>query len=61
MGMDAYGYPDTKWINYYKKTYGVRESLAKVKAFLDIEITKRKPRFLGEPIPLDGNGIITDG
>jgi len=60
MGIDAYGYPDTKWENHYKKRYGTRESLAKVKAVLDVEITKREPKYLGEPIPLNGNGIITE-
>jgi len=61
MGIDALGYPDTKWPKYYQRTNGGRESLAKVKAFLDIEITKRKPRYLGDPIPLSNDGIVTEG
>jgi len=61
LGIDAYGYPDDKWINYYNRSYGIREKLAKIKAFIDVEITKRKPKYLGDPISLDGSGTVTDG
>jgi vancomycin permeability regulator SanA len=61
MGIDAYGFPQDSWINYYNRLYGIRESLAKVKAFWDVEIGKREPRFLGEPIPIKGCGLATEG
>ena len=36
--------------------YGVktnmREALARVKAILDVEVLRRKPKFLGEPIEI---------
>jgi len=37
------------------------ESLAKVKAFIDVEIMRRDPRFLGDPIPIAGSGLETEG
>jgi vancomycin permeability regulator SanA len=61
MGIDAYGYPQESWLGYYRRLYGVREGLATVKALWDVEITKRKPRFLGEPIPISGCGLATEG
>ena len=61
LGIEAYGYPSVKWDSYYEQQYGLRESFAKIKAFLDVEILKRNPKFLGEPIPIDGNGIVTEG
>ena len=61
LGIEAYGFPSTRWINYYRRQYGLRESFAKVKAFIDVEITRRKPKFLGELIPIDGDGALTEG
>jgi len=60
MGIDAYGYPcEDKSI--YKMNYlNRRERLARVKAFVET-ITKRKPKYLGPVIPIQGNGIVTDG
>jgi len=59
LGIDAYGYPcedDTA----YKTYNNMRESLARVKAVFDV-IIKRKPKYLGEQIPISGSGILTDG
>ena len=61
LGIEAYGYPDTRWLDFYERRYGLRERFAKVKAFIDVEITRRKPRFLGEQIPLDSCGLLTEG
>ena len=61
LGIEAYGYPVDLWIDYYDKEYGTREKLAKVKAFADITITKREPKFLGKPIPISGCGLETEG
>lgn len=38
-----------------------RESLARVKAVWDVEVLQRQPRYLGEAIPIMGDGIITEG
>ncbi len=48
-----------------KSIYGMRynrfrESLAKVKAFLDTEVWKRQPKYLGDVIPIMGDGIATE-
>jgi vancomycin permeability regulator SanA len=61
LGIDARGFPAEKWADYYQKQYGFREFLAKVKAFADVEVFKRKPRFLGEKIPISGSGLATEG
>jgi len=59
--IDAYGYPSNRWINYYNRQYGLREKFAKIKAFIDVDILKRSPKYLGEPIPIDGSGLETEG
>ena len=59
LGLEAQGYsaPDIA----YKKSYNYfRESLAKVKAFLDVEIFRRAPKYLGEAIPISGSGLLTE-
>jgi len=38
-----------------------REWLARVKAFLDADITHRKPKYLGDKIPITGSGLATEG
>ena len=58
LGIDAYGYPCAdrarmRWLN-------AREKLARVKAFWDTTI-KRKPKYLGDTIPISGDGIATAG
>jgi len=42
---------------WYRDT--IRDSLARVKAYIDVEILKSKPRYLGEAIPITGNGAVT--
>ena len=61
LGIEAYGYPVDLWQNYYQKQNRTRESLAKVKAFADATIFKRKPKFMGEQIPISGSGLATEG
>ena len=59
LGLEAQGYsaPDIA----YKKSYNyLRESLAKVKAFLDVELFRRPPKYLGEAIPISGSGFLTE-
>jgi SanA protein len=42
---------------WYRNT--IRDSIARVKAYTDIEILKSKPRFLGEVISIHGDGTAT--
>ena len=60
-GLESYGYScDDKMI--YKMFYlNARESLARVKAFLEVEVLHAKPKYLGEAIPISGDGTATDG
>ena len=52
LGLDVYGYPaENKEIYPMLYNYG-RESLAKVKAIIDTDITKRLPKYLGDPVPV---------
>lgn len=60
LGIDAYGFPSPNK-EIYKMTYmNAREMLAHVKAVLETDVLHRKPRFLGEPIPISGDGSVTD-
>lgn len=52
MGIEAYGISSDIRNYYYIKAYKKREILAQVKAFIDINILKPLPTFLGEPIPV---------
>lgn len=60
LGLEAYGLPssDREQGRIYNN---LRESLAKVKAFFDIEFFQREPRVLGDVIPISGDGIVTEG
>ena len=60
LGIDAYGYPSTDNVLPNIRWQNFRELLAKVKAFIDVDITKREPKFLGEKIPITGSGKVTD-
>jgi len=61
MGIEAYGYPSPDKDLYNMEVLNTREGLAKVKAFLDADILKRKPKFGGEAIPISGSGLLTEG
>lgn len=61
LGLDAYGYPSEDKDIYNMFYLNARESLAKVKAFLDTDILRREPKFLGETIPIMGDGTVTEG
>lgn len=59
LGLEAQGYPCPDYP--YKKAYNyLRESLAKVKAFFDVEIFHRPSKYLGEAIPISGSGLETE-
>ena len=40
--------------------YRLREYFARMKAFLDCEVLHSQPSFLGDPIPISGDGRLTD-
>ncbi len=61
LGLEAYGYPSSDKEVYHINALRLRESLAKIKAFLDTDILRRKPKFGGESIPIWSNGILTEG
>jgi len=60
MGIEAYGYPCEDKPTYGMNRLKLRESFARLKAFTD-NIVKRKPKYLGETIPISGDGILTEG
>ena len=60
LGLDAWGVPMPDREAYRLYNY-LRESLARVKAVLETDILRRQPRYLGNAIPIWGNGTVTDG
>lgn len=60
LGLEAYGYPSADKEVYNMGYLNFRESLAKCKAVAETEVFKRKPKYLGDTIPIWGNGIDTD-
>ena len=60
LGIDAYGYPCKDKPEYQMRFQYIREGLARVKAFWDTLI-KRKPKYLGDTIPISGDGNATAG
>ena len=59
LGLDSYGYPSDDNILPRIQLQNVRESLAKVKAVLETDILRNKPRLLGPKIPISGDGRAT--
>ena len=60
--MEAWGYPTPDREIYNMPALNSREKLAKIKAFLDVDILHRKPAFEGDAIPvLSVSGEVTDG
>lgn len=58
--IEAYGYPCEDKAIYNMFQLNLRESFARVKAIIDTTV-KRKPKYLGDVIPISGNGILTEG
>lgn len=52
VGADTYEYPGMPY-------YRLREYPARVKAFLQAQVFRPEPKFLGDPIPVWGDGIVT--
>jgi len=54
-GMNAWGVPADRRTYVKARYYRVREWFARVKSFVDI-VSGRRPRFLGDPVPITGDG-----
>ena len=61
IGLDAVGFAvdETKYQKNIRDSWYLRESLSRVKAFMDI-LMGSKPKYLGEKIPLSGDGRKTN-
>ncbi|MDP2212137.1 MAG: ElyC/SanA/YdcF family protein [Candidatus Aquicultor sp.] len=60
LGIDATGASADKRVYMKGRLFEIREALARVKAFFELHITRPKPRFLGEKIPITGDGRSTN-
>lgn len=58
-GISVQGYPADMRNYLYMNSYKIREFFARIKDFIYINIIKKKPKFLGEKIPISGSGILT--
>lgn len=59
MGVDAYGVASDLRIYAGQDYREIREIIARIKDFFYV-IVKPKPTYLGEPIPVSGNGNLTN-
>lgn len=59
LGLEAYGYAAPDKASYHMAYNNFREKLAQVKAFLETDILHRKPKYLGNVIPIQGSGLPT--
>ena len=55
LGIETYGYKADKQVYLDALRNQIRESLARMKAFLNVTFHS-KPRFLGDKIPIEGDG-----
>lgn len=60
LGLEAYGVPSDQRQYLFMEHYKLREIAARNKDFLLAKILKPKPAFLGEAIPVSGDGRATD-
>lgn len=60
VGLGAYGVDVGEYNEVEMRQQFLREALARVKAVLQCEITKPKPKYLGDPIPVSGSGLATE-
>ncbi|MDI6816997.1 MAG: ElyC/SanA/YdcF family protein [Actinomycetota bacterium] len=60
LGIDATGVSADKHVYMKADMFEIREAAARVKAFFELHITRPKPRFLGEKIPITGDGRRTN-
>ncbi|HZD60917.1 MAG TPA: ElyC/SanA/YdcF family protein [Anaerolineae bacterium] len=60
LGIRAVGIPADKHIYTKALLFDAREVLARTKAFIQLQITNPKPKFLGPKIPITGDGRHTN-
>ena len=61
LGIEAYGVASDKHLYLKILKYKIRESIARCKDYVLVNILKKKPKYLGEPINLLGDGRVTEG
>ncbi|NLJ88507.1 MAG: DUF218 domain-containing protein [Epulopiscium sp.] len=59
LGIEAYGVPSDRRVYYGQKYREIREAIARVKDFFFV-IFQPEPTYLGETIPISGNGDLTN-
>lgn len=59
MGLKAVGVKADRHVYAGAEYYEMREIPARLKAFAQIHLLRSKPTFLGEAIPVDGDGTLT--
>lgn len=59
LGMEAVGVAADRYVYAGAEYYDLREIPARLKMFLKIHLLRSKPRFLGEAIPVWGDGRLT--
>jgi SanA protein len=61
LGLEATGVPADIQPYVHERRFAMRDWLARTKAFLQLNITKPEPRYLGPTLPIDGDGAATRG
>jgi vancomycin permeability regulator SanA len=61
LGIEAYGVASPNKTIYNMPYNNFRECFARVKTMYDVHIAKRLPKYLGDKIPLSGDGRLTEG
>lgn len=59
LGIEAWGYAADRRRYAYARRNALREILARARAFLDLHLRSTRPRYLGPPIPITGDGRAT--
>jgi SanA protein len=59
LGIDAVGVRADRRVYDLRSWYLAREAGARLKAAVEVKVLRRGPRFLGPPIPIDGDGRVT--
>lgn len=60
LGLEAYGVAAPDLALYNMRYNNLREALARVKSFAETAV-HRKPKYLGDVIPISGDGRVTEG
>jgi len=60
-GINVQGYTADRRVYKYQTYYWFRESLARLKDFIKINVFYPDPKYLGKPIPIEGDGRASKG